>query len=105
LKKSKKGNASDRVSGLAAALINGISLEANQLVWTGLLQEKIPNEELGRVFSFDSLGSFVLLPVGLALTGWATQTLGPSMVFLIGGGLTVLIALFALLLPAIRNLD
>jgi MFS family permease len=90
---------------LVAALINGIALEANQLAWTGLLQEKIPNEELGRVFSFDSLGSFVLLPVGLALTGWATQTLGPGMVFLIGGGLTVLIALLALLLPDIRNLD
>ena len=90
---------------LAAALVNGIALEANQLAWTSLLQEKIPNEELGRVVSFDSLGSFALLPIGLALTGWATQVLGPSMVFLIGGGLTVLIALLALFLPDIRNLD
>ncbi len=90
---------------LAAALINGIALEANQLAWTGLLQEKIPNEELGRVFSFDSLGSFVLLPVGLAVTGWATETFGPSPVFLIGGGLTAIIALLALLVPAIRQLD
>jgi MFS family permease len=90
---------------LVAALVNGIALQANQLSWTGLLQEKIPNEELGRVFSFDSLGSFVLLPVGLAVTGWATQTVGPSMVFMIGGGLTVFIALLALLLPDIRNLD
>lgn len=90
---------------LVAALVNGIALEADQLAWTGLLQEKIPNDELGRVFSFDSLGSFALLPVGLAVTGWATQTLGPSMVFLMGGGLTVLIVLLALLLPDIRNLD
>ena len=90
---------------LVAALVNGIALQADQLAWTSLLQEKIPNEELGRVFSLDSLGSFALLPVGLAVTGWATQTLGPSMVFLIGGGLTVLIALLALLLPDIRNLD
>jgi MFS family permease len=91
---------------LVAALINGIALEANQLVWVGLLQEKIPNEELGRVFSFDSLGSFILLPVGLALAGWATQTLGPSLVFLIGGGITALIALpSAFFLPAIRTID
>lgn len=90
---------------LGAALINGIALQADQLAWIGLLQEKIPNEELGRVFSFDSLGSFALLPVGLAVTGWATQTFGPSSVFLIGGGLTALIALLALLLPAIRQLD
>ena len=90
---------------LVAALVNGIALEAYQLVWTGLLQEKIPNEELGRVFSLDSLGSFVLLPVGLALTGMATQRFGASPVFLIGGGLTALIALLALLIPAIRHLD
>jgi len=90
---------------LVAALVNGIALEADQLAWTGLLQEKIPNEELGRVFSLDSLGSFALLPVGLALTGWATQTFGPSPVFLIGGGVTALIALLALLIPAIRQLD
>jgi len=90
---------------LGAALVNGIALEANQLCWTGLLQEKIPNEELGRVFSFDALGSFVLLPVGLALTGWATQVLGPAPVFLVGGGLTFIITLLALLLPDIRQLD
>ena len=90
---------------LVAALINGIALEACQLAWTGLLQEKIPNEELGRVFSFDSLGSFVLLPVGLGVTGWATEAFGPSPVFLVSGGLTTLIALLALLLPAIRRLD
>ena len=70
-----------------------------------MLQEKIPNVELGRVFSFDSMGSFLLLPVGLALAGWATQTFGPSPVFLVGGGLTALIAFLALLLPPIRRLD
>ena len=90
---------------LVVALVNGIALEACQLAWISLLQEKIPNEELGRVFSFDSLGSFVLLPVGLGVTGWATQTFGPSPVFLMGGGLTTLIALLALLLPPIRRLD
>lgn len=90
---------------LLAAMVNGIALQADQQAWTSLLQEKIPNEELGRVFSIDSLGSFALLPVGLALAGWATQTFGPSPVFLVGGVLTALIALLALLLPAIRQLD
>ena len=90
---------------LGAALVNGIALEAEQLAWLGLLQEKIPNAELGRVFSFDALGSFVLLPAGLALAGWATQTFGPSPVFLVGGAMTVLISLCALFLPVIRRLD
>jgi hypothetical protein len=106
LKKSNKGNVQDRVSGLAEALINGISLESNQLAWIVLLQEKIPNGELGRVFSLDSLVSFLLLPVGFAIAWWATQTLGSSLVFLIGGGITALIALpSAFFLPAFCTID
>src|SRR6185436_944081 len=34
---------------IVAALINGIALQAGSLAWTHVLQEKIPNEQLGRV--------------------------------------------------------
>ena len=74
-------------------------------LWTNLLQEKIPNEQLGRVSSIDLLGSQSLMPVGMLLAGWATETIGPSPVFLIGGTLTALLGLLAILHPAIRGLD
>ena len=90
---------------IVAALINGIALQAGTLAWTHLLQEKIPNEQLGRVSSIDQLGSTCLMPVGLYLAGIATHIIGPSPVFLIGGGLTALAGLLALTHPAIRNLD
>ena len=90
---------------LAAALVNGAALEAGHLVWTNSLQSMVPNDQLGRVVSIDSLGSFGLLPVGLALAGWATQQFGPPAVFVIGGLFTAAISLLALLHPAIRNLD
>ncbi len=90
---------------LAAAVVNGLALEANMLAWTGLLQEKIPNSELGRVSSIDSLGSFLLLPLGLALAGWGTQALGPSPVFLISTAVMTVLALAGLRNPAVRQLD
>lgn len=91
---------------LAAALVNGLALELEHLAWLSLLQEKIPNAQLGRVFSIDAIGSFALLPVGLALVGWGAETFGPQSMFLMGGGLTVVIALAVLALsPTVRRLD
>ncbi|MEP7137234.1 MAG: MFS transporter, partial [Chloroflexota bacterium] len=90
---------------IVAALINGIALQAGSLAWTHLLQEKIPNEQLGRVSSIDQLGSTCLMPVGMYVAGVATHLIGPSPVFLIGGALTALAGLLAITQPAIRNLD
>jgi MFS family permease len=88
-----------------AALINGAALEIGNLAWTNALQEFVPGDKLGRVSSMDMLGSFVLLPIGFGLTGWATEQLGPAPVFVIGGGLTALLALLALAHPKVRYLD
>lgn len=90
---------------LLAALINGAALEAGHLAWLNLLQEKVPNEQLGRVVSIDAAGSFGLLPVGYALAGWATGVLGAPAVFAVSGGFTALVALLALAQPSIRHLD
>jgi MFS family permease len=90
---------------IVAALINGIALQAGTLAWVHLLQEKIPNDQLGRVSSIDQLGSTCLMPVGLYVAGVATHLIGPSPVFLLGGGITALLGLLAITHPAIRNLD
>jgi DHA3 family tetracycline resistance protein-like MFS transporter len=88
-----------------AALIFGLSLAAFGLIWTNTLQEMVPRDLLGRVSSIDLLGSFVLLPLGYGLAGWATDLLGAPSVFLIGGGASVVLALLGLAHPTIRNLD
>jgi MFS family permease len=85
--------------------ISGISFAVFALIWTHTLQETVPGEMLGRVYSIDALGSFVLLPIGFALAGWGTELLGAPMVFLIGGIGVILLALLGLSHPAIRNLD
>jgi hypothetical protein len=55
--------------------------------------------------SIDLLGSYVLIPVGFAVGGWATDPFGAPMVFLLGGRITVAVSLLALSDPAIRQLD
>lgn len=88
-----------------AAFLNGAALEMNGQIWTNILQEAVPNEKLGRVASIDMLGSFLLLPAGFVITGWATEAIGPANVFLLGGGLTVLMGCLALTHPMIRRFD
>jgi len=90
---------------VASMFVSGICTSVFALIWTHTLQEMVPGELLGRVYSIDALGSFVLLPIGFALAGWATELLGAPTVFLIGGIGVILLVLLGLSHPAIRNLD
>jgi len=90
---------------IACMFVHGVCFAVGGLIWTHSLQEMVPPKLLGRVSSIDALGSFVLLPIGFAVAGWATELLGAPMVFLIGGFGTMLLAVLPLFHPAIRNLD
>jgi hypothetical protein len=52
----------------------------------------------------DMLGSFVLLPVGFALTGWLVDAIGVAAVFITCGAITAMVCALALH-PVIRKLD
>jgi len=94
------------IVGLAmAALINGAFLQIDNLAWTHTLQEQVPRELRGRVVSVDELGSSALVPVGIVAVGALTDVLGAPIIFLVGGGLTALVAGLGLLNPAVRHLD
>jgi len=88
-----------------AAILNGAALETFGLAWINLLQETVPLEKLGRVSSIDMLGSFVLLPIGFALTGLSVEHFGPATTFLLGGLLTIFSGFLPLLHPTIRATD
>ena len=90
---------------VGSMFISGICTSVFALIWTHTLQELVPGEMLGRVYSIDALGSFVLLPIGFALAGWGTELLGAPPVFLIGGIGVILLVLLGLSHPAIHNLD
>lgn len=90
---------------VASMFIGGLSTSVFALIWTHTLQEMVPGALLGRVYSIDALGSFVLLPIGFSLSGWATDLFGAPTVFLIGGLGTMALASLGLFHPAIRGLD
>jgi predicted MFS family arabinose efflux permease len=60
----------------AAFLLAGLSLEVFNTTWTTVLQEHIPLEKLSRVSSYDALGSFVFIPLGLSLAGPIADAIG-----------------------------
>lgn len=88
-----------------ASLIGGATIAVFSLIWTNTLQELVPRERLGRVVSVDMLGSFLLLPIGYGIAGWATDLFGAPLVFVIGGLGTIALVSLALVHPGIRNLD
>lgn len=90
---------------LLGAIGIGIGTGVLAVIWSTLLQEKVPLEKLGRVSSVDTLGSFGLLPVGFIVVGLLADRFGANAVFLMGGLLGALFALLQLLNPAARKLD
>ena len=90
---------------IGGMFVTGMCQAAFTIIWNHTLQEMVPTDLLGRVFSLDALGSFVLLPVGFGITGWATDLVGAPTVFLIGGFATIALVATGLIHPAIRNLD
>jgi MFS family permease len=90
---------------IAAMVVYGLNYSVFGLIWNNTLQEMVPHDRLGRVYSIDALGSWVLLPIGFALAGWATDRFGAPLVFLIGGFGTIALTALGLFHPAIRGLD
>ena len=88
-----------------AAFIVGAALTSSSLIWMNTLQESVSREVLGRVSSIDFLGSYALLPIGYAATGWVADHLGAPLVFVIGGAISSVLAVLALSSRVIRDLD
>ena len=51
------------------AALAGIGIETFRVLWETTIQQEIPQEKLSRVSSYDALGSFALIPLGLAIVG------------------------------------
>jgi hypothetical protein len=65
----------------------------------------VPAEYLGRVLSLDMLGSFCMIPLGLALSGMLASYWGAGTVMAVGGLLSGLFVLLGLSVREIRSLN
>ncbi|HET8845084.1 MAG TPA: MFS transporter [Ktedonobacteraceae bacterium] len=88
-----------------AAGLAGIGFSCFNTLWFTILQEKVPEEKLGRVFSIDTLGSFAMIPLADAFGGLAADRFGPAFVCVLTGLLTFVINGFALFRREIRQLE
>jgi MFS family permease len=86
------------VLGLVAGATEGFL----EVIWLTALQERIPAAALSRVSSYDTLGSFVFMPVGFALSGPVADAAGLTATLLGMAGCAVATALVLAMLPAVR---
>ena len=89
---------------LAGAFLHGLGLEIFSVCWDLAIQQNIPPDKLARVFAFDSVGSFVMRPLGLAVTGPVAGALGETHWLLITAAMMAGSTLLALLPGSVRNL-
>ena len=88
---------------LALALIDGITVAVFNTMWFTAIQSEIPQAELSRVASWDELGSLALQPLGQIATGPIAIGIGLSATLYGAGGLTLVLLIAVLAVPATRN--
>jgi len=83
--------------------IMGISVPFFTGVQTAIFQVKIKQEYLGRVLSLSSSISMIAMPMGLILSGIFAEIIGVPKWFLISGIMTLLLAVFSMMIPSLKN--
>ena len=74
------------------------------MLWDTTLQQEIAQEKLSRVSSYDALGSFVLVPLGLAVAGPVAQAVGTRETILGAAALSLGATLAVLLSRDVRTI-
>jgi len=85
----------------AAAFLGGMGLAVHLTLWFTVFQQQVPERARSRVASYDTLGSFVLMPIGMVLVGPLSDAIGVVETLWIG--LVVMWASWAaiLMLPSV----
>ncbi|MET7426234.1 MFS transporter [Dactylosporangium sp. NPDC005555] len=89
---------------MAGAFLHGLGLEIFSVNWDLAIQENVAPDKLARVFAFDQVGSFVMRPLGLALTGPVAASVGEHTWLLVTATVMAAAALVALAPSSVRHL-
>ncbi len=90
---------------LLGAFLHGFGLEMFSVAWDLSIQENVDPDKLARVYGFDTLGSLVARPVGLAITGPLAESVGYAQWLWVVTGVVLVSILFALTFPSVRRLE
>lgn len=86
----------------AVALIAGAAIAIHLTLWLTVFQQHIPPGAQSRVSSYDELGSFVLIPLGLALAGPASDLVGMSPTLWGAAGISAVCIATMAAIPSVR---
>ncbi len=92
------------VVAVVACVAAGFGIGCVMRIEVTLPKERVPEHLLGRVSSLDMFGSFLLLPIGLGLVAWLADRVGLSPISVVGGLLSLILALLGLCVRDIRDL-
>jgi MFS family permease len=94
------------LAGVAAlALVAGIGAQTSSVLWDTTMQQEIPHDRLSRVYSYDALGSFALIPLGLAVAGPIAEAIGTNKTLYAAGLISLAATLAVLLVRDVRTLE
>jgi MFS family permease len=92
------------VAVLAGAIIGWSGLIFFDVAWETAIQDRVPQNALGRVASWDTLTSFVAMPVGNAMAGPLSDRFGVNPVLTVCSLILLAAAASQLLIPGARSL-
>ena len=90
---------------LLSSVCMGIALDVFYVIWMTTIQQNVPEESLSRVNSYDTFGSYVFGPLGVAIAGPIAMQIGAGTTLIIGSVVSVVALLVAGLFPSVRNLE
>jgi MFS family permease len=90
---------------VVAAGLAGIGMEIFGILWDTAMQQEISQEKLSRVYSYDALGSFVLIPLGLAAAGPIAEAIGTRPTILGAATISLAATLAVLLVRDVRTIS
>jgi MFS family permease len=90
---------------LGLAALAGIGIETFGILWDTTMQQEIPQEKLSRVYSYDALGSWVLIPLGLAVAGPVAELVGTRETIVGAVAISLTATLAVLFVPEVRTIS
>jgi MFS family permease len=85
-------------------VVAGVGSQVFGLGWSLAMQENIPRDMQARAWSYDSLGSFVAMPLGQLLYGPLGEAFGSREVLVVSGFLYAAVCLLTLTSASVREL-
>jgi MFS family permease len=89
---------------VALAALAGVGIETFGILWETTFQQEIPEEKYSRVSSYDALGSWLLIPLGVAIAGPTAELIGTRATILAAAAISVTATLAVLFVRDVRTI-